>query len=172
MHPEPFDTRNAGEKDETIDASSFHSDGRSGPSPFSSHAHSYSSQHASSEPRPSCPECLSPQIESRHLARRIAAVIGVAAGATSGVVRTLQAAEVVSTGVKIGLAAGLRATGGPIVGPVAGTVASALVAALLEGAAGCALGVRFGEAVDRMILPNYRCLSCGHTFSTPIDSFA
>jgi len=158
---EPFDDTDHDEANESEHSFGFYAGGRP-PHLFASHEF----PDGATEHQSCCPKCHSPQIEPRHVARRVAAVIGVLAGATNGVVRALQAAEVISSGVKFGVAAGIRSTGGPIVG----TVASALAAALLEGAAGCALGVRFGDAIDRMILPSYRCVACDHTFSTPIDS--
>lgn len=110
-----------------------------------------------------CPACRSPRIQPRHLARRVASVVGTVAGVTTGVVRALQAAELAASGTA---ALALRAAGGPVLG----TVASAVAAALIEGATGCALGVRLGEAVDRVILPNYRCTACGHRFGAPLDT--
>ena len=148
--------------------SEWQTDFQAGPGSESRASSTQSPPFGSEESQLCCPECNSPQLEPRHVARRTTAVVGLLAGATNGVVRAVQAAEVLSAGAKLGVAAGIRVAGGPI----AGVVAGALTAALIEGAAGCSLGVRFGEAVDRMILSSYRCISCGHTFSasTPTSS--
>ncbi|MFG6455876.1 hypothetical protein [Roseateles sp. BYS96W] len=97
--------------------------------------------------------------EPHHAARRLAAALGALAGMTTGAVRVLQVAGALSAGARI------ATIGACASGPIAGLVASALSAALLEGAAGCTLGARFGEAIDRAILLRCRCLSCGHTFN-------
>lgn len=102
-----------------------------------------------------CPQCQSLQTEPRHIARRIGGAVGTAAGVTSGVAVALSGAEV-------GAAAGL--IGGPI-GAACGGIAGAILAGLVAGAAGCATGAACGQAIDHMVLDNWRCLACGRTFT-------
>jgi hypothetical protein len=102
-----------------------------------------------------CPSCESFRTEQRHFARRICSAVGAAAGATSAITASLSGAE---TGAAIGM------LGGPV-GAACGGVAGAIMAGLVAGAAGCATGAALGEALDLKVLDNWRCLSCGRTFT-------
>lgn len=102
-----------------------------------------------------CPSCESFRTEQRHIARRVCSAVGAAAGATSGAAAVLSGAE---TGAAVG------ALGGPI-GVMCGGLAGAILAGLMAGAAGCATGAAFGEALDLKVLDNWRCLTCGRTFT-------
>lgn len=102
-----------------------------------------------------CPRCDSPQIETRHHARKAAGTLGMFAGTASGLAIALSGAEI---GAEIGL------IGGPA-GVVCGAISGAIIAALVGGTAGCAAGAAFGDVIDTNVLQNHRCLSCGHAFS-------
>ncbi len=100
---------------------------------------------------PRCPRCQSPQVEPRNLAKKFGGAIGAVTGITSGVALAL-------TGAEVGLLAG------PI-GAVLGGIAGVIIDGIAGGAAGCAAGSKLGDAIDRNILDNQHCRSCGHTFS-------
>ncbi len=105
---------------------------------------------------PPCPQCQSLRTEPRHVARRIGGAVGAAAGVTSGM-------AVILSGAEAGAVAGL--IGGPI-GVACGGIAGAILAGLVAGAAGCATGAACGQAIDHMVLDNWRCLACGRTFTS------
>ena len=106
-----------------------------------------------------CPHCSSSRISTLNIGRKAGSTIGSVAGATSGMAMTLSGAE---AGAVVG------AIGGPL-GSVFGGLAGAVIAGLLGSAAGCAAGSAVGAAIDENVLDNYRCLSCGHTFSAQHD---
>lgn len=97
-----------------------------------------------------CPKCRSTDIESRDVARRYGGAIGAILGTTSGVASGLAGAE-------IGF------LGGPI-GAMLGGVAGVVIEGIFGGAAGCAAGLRLGAAIDRNVLNNQQCRTCGHAF--------
>ncbi|WP_235499597.1 hypothetical protein [Frateuria sp. Soil773] len=97
-----------------------------------------------------CPKCGSTHVETRDRARRFGGALGAIAGTTSGVVLAVSGAE-------IGLLAGP-------VGALLGAAAGVVIEGIVGGAAGCAAGARLGTAIDRNILHNYRCDSCGHAY--------
>lgn len=97
-----------------------------------------------------CPKCMSPQLESRNLARRFGGAIGALAGATSGVLLASNSAKV----------SFLKGSLGALMGTAAGVVIEGIVG----GASGCAAGSRLGAALDRNILYNQHCCACGHAF--------
>ncbi|MFV8598102.1 hypothetical protein [Ralstonia pseudosolanacearum] len=103
-----------------------------------------------------CPQCQSLRTEQRHVARRIGGAVGAAAGVTSGIAVMLSGAE---AGAAVGL------IGGPI-GAACGGIAGAILAGLVAGAAGCATGAACGQAIDHMVLDNWRCFDCGRTFTS------
>jgi hypothetical protein len=99
---------------------------------------------------PRCPKCMSPQLETRNLARRFGGAIGALAGTTSGVLLALNGAKDVF----------LR---GPL-GALLGTVAGLVIEGIVSGATGCMAGSKLGSVIDRNILHNHQCSACGHTF--------
>lgn len=110
-----------------------------------------------------CPKCESTKVEKRNYATRIGAAIGVAAAGFLGFIGT-RATTV--AGATAGAEAG--AVVGAIAGPAGvatGTFAGAVLGALAGTAAGATVGGTAGKAVDSFILNNYKCLSCGHTFT-------
>ena len=114
---------------------------------------------SSSDAAQRCPHCNSSRITTLNIGRKAGSTIGSVAGATSGMAMTLSGAE---AGAVVG------AIGGPL-GSVFGGLAGAVIAGLLGSAAGCAAGSAVGAAIDENVLDNYRCLSCGHTFSAQHD---
>nr|WP_244109060.1 hypothetical protein [Burkholderia anthina] len=106
-----------------------------------------------------CPHCNSSRIDTLNVGRKAGSTIGSVAGATSGMAMAFSGAE---AGAAVG------AIGGPL-GSVFGGLAGAVIAGLLGSAAGCAAGSAVGAAIDENVLDNYRCLSCGHTFSVQHD---
>ncbi|WP_232438248.1 hypothetical protein [Burkholderia ubonensis] len=106
-----------------------------------------------------CPHCNSSRIGTLNIGRKAGSTIGSVAGATSGMAMAFSGAE---AGAAVG------AIGGPL-GSVFGGVAGAVIAGLLGSAAGCAAGSAVGAAIDENVLDNYRCMSCGHTFSAQPD---
>lgn len=120
---------------------------------------SISTTSSSSDAAQRCPHCNSSRITTLNIGRKAGSTIGSVAGATSGMAMTLSGAE---AGAVVG------AIGGPL-GSVFGGLAGAVIAGLLGSAAGCAAGSAVGAAIDENVLDNYRCLSCGHTFSAQHD---
>ncbi|WP_232453836.1 hypothetical protein [Burkholderia ubonensis] len=106
-----------------------------------------------------CPQCNSSRVDTLNIGRKAGSTIGSVAGATSGMAMAFSGAE---AGAAVG------AIGGPL-GSVFGGVAGAVIAGLLGSAAGCAAGSAVGAAIDENVLDNYRCMSCGHTFSAQPD---
>lgn len=111
--------------------------------------------------RRQCPQCGGTQVEQRHRARRIGGTIGTIAGAIGGVCRTLG-------GYEFGLAVGAATFGPP--GAVLGAFSGAVISALMGGTTGWTIGTKLGAALDTSVLDNYRCLSCQHTFSPPVQT--
>jgi len=101
----------------------------------------------------SCSACHSSHIISRDLAKKTGALIGTVGGAASGAVGALG-------GARIGTAVGSAV--GPI-GTALGALAGALMGALMGAASGNMAGAAVGELVDKTLLDNFLCLSCGHT---------
>ncbi|WP_244116350.1 hypothetical protein [Burkholderia cepacia] len=114
---------------------------------------------ASSDAAQRCPHCNSPRVGTLNIGRKAGSTIGSVAGATSGMAMAFSGAE---AGAAVG------AIGGPL-GSVFGGLAGAVIAGLLGSAAGCAAGSAVGAAIDENVLDNYRCMSCGHTFSAQPD---
>ncbi|WP_227746305.1 hypothetical protein [Burkholderia cenocepacia] len=114
---------------------------------------------ASSDAAQRCPHCNSSRVDTLNIGRKAGSTIGSVAGATSGMAMAFSGAE---AGAAVG------AIGGPL-GSVFGGLAGAVIAGLLGSAAGCAAGSAVGAAIDENVLDNYRCMSCGHTFSTQPD---
>ena len=106
-----------------------------------------------------CPHCNSSRVDTLNIGRKAGSTIGSVAGATSGMAMAFSGAE---AGAAVG------AIGGPL-GSVFGGLAGAVIAGLLGSAAGCAAGSAVGAAIDENVLDNYRCMSCGHTFSAQPD---
>lgn len=46
-------------------------------------------------------------------------------------------------------------------------LSSAILTSLVGAAGGCAMGAQLGEKLDRHVLANNLCLSCGHRFNVP-----
>ncbi|MCA8284500.1 hypothetical protein LGN21_33455 [Burkholderia cepacia] len=114
---------------------------------------------ASSDAAQRCPHCNSSRVDTLNIGRKAGSTIGSVAGATSGMAMAFSGAE---AGAAVG------AIGGPL-GSVFGGLAGAVIAGLLGSAAGCAAGSAVGAAIDENVLDNYRCMSCGHTFSAQPD---
>lgn len=108
-----------------------------------------------------CPQCGATRIEQRHRARRIGGTIGTIAGAIGGACRTL-------AGYEIGLVVGAATFGPP--GAALGAISGAVISALMGGTTGWTIGTKLGAALDTSVLDNYRCLSCQHTFSPPVQT--
>ncbi|MBV8618870.1 MAG: hypothetical protein JOY84_08415 [Curvibacter sp.] len=112
--------------------------------------------------RPACPFCGSRRVQTRDLARRVCAALGILAGALGGAASALTGAEL---GAELGALAGTLSGGPP--GAALGLVSGAVIGALVAAAAGCAAGAELGSSIDRRVLQNVRCLDCGHVFSLP-----
>lgn len=98
-----------------------------------------------------CPQCGSTQIKHVDRGKRICAVIGAIAGATSGVSKAL---AIPAWGLVARENYSTRS----------GKAARAVIGALLDGATGCTAGAMLGAKVDRFILKTRMCLNCQHTF--------
>ncbi|MEW9572290.1 hypothetical protein ABQJ54_11055 [Rhodanobacter sp. Si-c] len=97
-----------------------------------------------------CSQCRSTHVEPRNLARHYGGAIGAIVGTTGGVAAAVASAE-----------AGVL--GGPI-GVLLGAAVGVVIDGIVGGATDCAAGSRLGETIDRSILHNHRCRTCGHTF--------
>lgn len=104
-----------------------------------------------------CPKCHDGLIRPVNRARKAGGAIGTVAGAATGAVGVLKGMKTASdsTGADLGSTAAVLAV-----------VAGAVIGALIGGTTGCEVGARLGQAVDTHVLNNYRCLTCGFTFST------
>lgn len=103
-----------------------------------------------------CPTCGSPQTTTRYTAMRIAALIGMLGGALRGAGTILlspptSATSSLSKPPHLSLSA----------------LSSAILSGLVGGAGGCAMGAQLGEKLDRHVLANNLCLSCGNRFNVP-----
>lgn len=112
-----------------------------------------------SAPPPNCPNCSSPRIEHRHLARRVFGTLGSVAGAAGAASRTWASVEL---GMAVG--AGTAGPPGAVIGAAIGAVAGTVLSALGGAAAGCSLGIRLGDIADAHLLRDLHCLACGHCF--------
>lgn len=104
-----------------------------------------------------CPSCGSTQTTTHLTAMRIAAIIGMLGGALRGAGTTL---------LNDHSASASSLTQHPTVN--LSVLSSAIISSLVGGAGGCAMGAQLGEKLDRHILANNCCLSCGHRFNLPI----
>ena len=103
-----------------------------------------------------CPLCRSPRITSRDWGRKVAGVIGCAAGAAGGFYGCLRTPHLsLSTGLAFSPSA--SALNG---------VAGAVLSALTGTAIGCEVGTAVGEQIDHYLLNNFECLDCSHAFSS------
>ena len=103
-----------------------------------------------------CPSCGSPQITTRLTAMRIAAIVGMLGGALRGAGTILLAGPTAPTrDISQPPDANLNA------------LSSAILTGLVGAAGGCAMGAQLGEKLDRHVLANNFCLSCGHRFNVP-----
>ncbi|MAL97679.1 MAG: hypothetical protein CL583_04420 [Alteromonadaceae bacterium] len=57
---------------------------------------------------------------------------------------------------------------GAMAGPVSG-IGGAVIGGLLGGVTGVSAGIILGDVLDEVVLDNYRCLECGHSFSIEPD---
>jgi hypothetical protein len=115
---------------------------------FQDAADAFRSAHAPHRFRPTCPKCGSENSYSRDLARRTGCAFGTLAGAAAGAMSAVVATEVPSIPVARTL----------------GIVSVAIMGGMAAGTAGSATGAALGEMVDRNILNNRTCLSCGKHF--------
>mgnify|MGYP000853133431 CR=1 FL=1 len=97
---------------------------------------------------PACPKCGSNNTQSRDLGRRTGCVFGAFAGVATGVMVAVATADVPAI---------------PAV-RVLGIVSVAIMGGMAAGSAGSNTGAALGESVDRNILNNRTCLSCGKHF--------
>ena len=107
-----------------------------------------------------CPKCHSTCIDVNNYGKKTGAFIGAVFGALSGSVSVWRGAEI-------------GAVGGAILGPagvIIGAIAGSVLGGLIGGTAGAATGVKLGEYLDTHLFDNYRCLECGHKFSTALTS--
>ena len=79
----------------------------------------------------------------------------MAAGATTGAAGLFQGAQ-----VGWAAASSMVPTGMPYT-----KIAGAIIGGIIGATTGCAIGLSLGELLDDNVLHNYRCLSCGFTFS-------
>lgn len=103
-----------------------------------------------------CPLCRSSQITSRDWARKVAGVIGCAAGAAGGFYGRLPSTQ-------LSLSTGLAFS--PSASTLSG-VAGAVLSALTGTAIGCEVGTAVGKQIDHSMLNNFECLDCRHAFSS------
>lgn len=115
---------------------------------------STASQGSPSYAHEQCPQCHSSKTVLRNRATRIGAALGAAAGASSSI---SAAAKGVHLGVSLSPPIGTPQM------PINGLTA-AIFAALTGAAIGSVTGARLGRALDKLVLNNYQCLSCGFTF--------
>ena len=115
-----------------------------------------------------CPKCGSRNIDTRNYGRKAGAGIGGIAGGIAGYFGvTAGAATGAEVGAEIGaVVAGLTSMGaGAPVGAVIGGAAGMVIGALAGVSTGMAAGAAAGAMADELLLDNYECLECGHTFS-------
>lgn len=106
-----------------------------------------------------CPKCKSDSIEKRNYGKRAGTGVGGGGGAAGGAASAVGGA---AAGAKAGAAIG--AFGGPI-DVAAGASIGAIAGALAGGTVGATARSVAGRAVDKHILNNFKCLTCGHTFN-------
>lgn len=97
---------------------------------------------------PSCPKCGSQNTQPRELARRTGCAFGTVAGVAAGVMTAIVTADIPA----VPLARAL------------GIVSVAIIGGMAAGSAGSTTGAALGEIVDRNILNNCTCISCGKHF--------
>ncbi|RUT76771.1 hypothetical protein EHM94_17170 [Marinobacter sp. NP-6] len=102
-----------------------------------------------------CPKCLSERTGKNNYGKKAAGVVGAAAGVYGGYASTIAGAR---TGAMVGAVAG----------PVSG-IGGAVIGGLLGGVTGVSAGIILGDVLDEVVLDNYRCLECGHSFSIEPD---
>ncbi len=102
-----------------------------------------------------CPKCLSERIGRNNYGKKVAGVIGASAGVYGGYASAIAGAR---TGAAVGA----------IAGPATG-IGGAVIGGLLGGVTGVSAGVILGDVLDELVLDNYRCLECGHSFSIDAD---
>ena len=103
-----------------------------------------------------CPKCLSTRIGRNNYGKKTAGVIGAAAGVYGGYTSAIAGAR---TGAVVGAMAG----------PVSG-IGGAVIGGLLGGVTGVSAGIILGDVLDEIVLDNYRCLECSHSFSIEPDA--
>ncbi len=97
---------------------------------------------------PACPKCGSNNTQLRDLGRRTGCAFGALAGVATGVMVAVATADVPAIPVARAL----------------GIVSVAVMGGMAAGTAGSNTGAALGEIVDRNILNNRTCLSCGKHF--------
>lgn len=107
-----------------------------------------------------CPRCGSPHTRLKQTGRRSGAVIGLAAGASSGAAGAIYGAR---SGYSVGAIAGPA-------GGAFGFVAGAILGALAGGTAGCITGITIGRVVDDNLLGNRQCRGCGCVYFAPASA--
>lgn len=132
--------------------------------PDTSSTSSPSDQHDAQRPYRAvfCPNCGSPNTQTKNHGKKIGGALGTAAGVMS----SLSGA---AKGARVGAAIAFRiaVTTTPL-----NSVTAALLGALTGGAIGCAAGSGLGRAgpgraIDETVLNNHLCLRCGHSFQIP-----
>lgn len=104
-----------------------------------------------------CPNCNSLQTASLRAAQKAGALVGTISGVARG-------ASMALAGSQAGIAV-VTLTSPPSI-PLA-TLSNAILGGLAGGVGGCALGAQLGEQLDRHVLANNLCLTCGHRFNLP-----
>ena len=106
-----------------------------------------------------CQKCGSSRISIKNYGQKVMGTVGVIAGAAAGVTSAMSGAE---AGGVVG------AVAGPV-GAVVGGVFGAILGGMIGGGVGGMAGAKLGMVVDEIILDNYVCLACTHTFSLARD---
>ena len=104
-----------------------------------------------------CPRCSSARIHKPRWGRKVAGLIGLMAGAVSGLVSALGGLP-----GQVALAVSMR-------WHWLGLAAAVALAMLAAAGVGCGIGAALGDSVDSYLLNPHECLSCGFSFG-PIAS--
>lgn len=106
-----------------------------------------------------CPKCGSGRISIKNYGQKVMGTVGLITGAVAGATSAMSGAE---AGLVVG------AVAGPV-GAVVGGLFGAILGGMLGGGVGGMAGAKLGMAIDEIILDNYVCLVCTHTFSLARD---
>lgn len=104
-----------------------------------------------------CPACLSPNTQTKNLAKKLGGTLGTCAGVFGSLTNA-------DKGAGIGAAITCWATASTM---LLSSVTAAVLGALTGGAIGCVTGAALGQVVDETVLNNHLCLRCDHSSQTP-----